>query len=199
MTTARPSTYDTTFSCEWQAEILGTPPLIAPERQYVYPQAVEEVERDALQILLRAPAESAPVMATFALGFADTSLPHGLWSCPNPRQLCAIAGGYAYIIDTYRPERWMQIPYRPVTWVEASAGQGLLLFAGFYALWALGAEGMAWETSRLSWEGVRVTEIDGLRLQGFGWDLETDAEVPFTVDLATGQHTGGAGPRTSTF
>ncbi len=131
-------------------------------------------------------------MATFALGFADPSLPHGVWSCPNPRQVCALAGGYAYVVDIDQPEKWMQIPYRPVTWVNVAPEQKLLLFASFHRLWALGVEGKAWETGRLSWEGLRVSGTDGQRLHGFGWDLETDSEVPFTVDLATGQHTGGA-------
>ena len=192
--TARSSTFDTTFPHNWQVEILAEPPLIAPTRHYVYPRAIEEVELGALQVLLRSQPGVAPVMATFALGFADPSLPHGIWTCPNPQQMCAIAGGYAYVIETNRPEQWMQIPYRPVTSVHAVGEQGLLLFASFHTLWALGAAGLAWETSRLSWEGVRVTAIDGRLLHGFGWDMATDAEVPFTVDLATGNHTGGAGP-----
>ncbi len=192
---ARPYTQDASFAHPWQAEILNKPPLIAPARQYVYPQAVEEVERGALQILLWSQPGVAPVLATFALGFADPALPHGVWTCPNPKQMCAIAGGYAYIVETDRPEEWMQIPYRPVISVHALAEQRLLLFAGFHAIWALGTEGQAWETARLSWEGLRITEIQGQELHGFGWNLATDADVPFTVDLATGHHTGGASPR----
>jgi hypothetical protein len=194
MTSTRSAPYDRAFPHDWQIDILENTPLIAPERQYFYPGAVEEVERGALQILLRARAGSAAVMATFALGFADASLPHGIWSCPNPRQLCAVAGGYAYIVDAEHPEQWIQIPYRPVTWVQAVPEQGLLVFASFYSLWALGVKGQTWETKRLSWEGVRVTAIHGGRLHGFGWDMDTDAEVPFAVDLANGEHTGGAGP-----
>lgn len=196
MTTAKSYTLDTTFPHDWQVEILEGAPLIAPKRQYVYPQAVEEVERGALQILLRSRPGDAPVMATFALGFAEPSLPSGIWSCPNSRQVCAIAGGYAYVVDVDGPDQWLQIPYRPVTWVHAAREQGLLLFASFHAVWALGVVGKAWETGRLSWEGLRVTGIDGQQLQGFGWDLDSDAEVPFTVDLTTGQHVGGAGPTT---
>lgn len=191
---ARLCTLDTIFPHDWRVEILERPPLIAPARHYIYPQAIEEVELGALQILLWSRSGTAPVMATFALGFADPSLPHGVWSCPNPREVCAIAGGYAYIVEVNCPEQWMQIPYRPVTAVHAAPEQGLLIFAGFHALWALGPAGKAWETSQLSWEGLRVTETDGRQLHGFGWDLDTDTEIPFTVDLATGQHSGGAGP-----
>jgi hypothetical protein len=183
---------DTTFPHDWQAEILEALPLIAPKRHYIYPQAVEEVERGALQIYFQSRPQADKAMATFALGFADPSLPHGVWSCPNRDQICAIAGGYAYVVDIDQPEKWMRIPYRPVTWVDPAPKQKLLLFASFHRLWALGVQGKAWETGRLSWEGLRVTGIDGQHLHGFGWDLETDSEVPFTVDLTTGQHTGGA-------
>lgn len=190
----RPVTRDERFPHLWQAEVLENAPLISPARHYVYPQAVEEVERGALILLMRPDVSVAPVLATFALGFADPSLPHGIWSCPNPRQLCAVAGGYAYIVDTESPEKWSQIPYRPVIGVHSAVEQDQLIFTGFHKLWALGIDGQAWETGRLSWEGIRVTEIDGSTLHGFGWDLATDSEIAFTVDLATGRHTGGAGP-----
>ncbi len=188
----RAITRDESFAHNWQAEILEFPPLITPAKQYVYPQAVEEVERGALQLLLRAEPRVAPVMMTFALGFADPSLPHGIWSCPNPKQLCGVAGGYAYIVQADEPAQWVQVPYRPVVSIHPAAEQDLLIFTSFHQLWALGPEGPAWETARLSWEGLRVTEISGQRLQGFGWDLQTDTEAAFTVDLATGTHTGGA-------
>lgn len=193
MTLGKLHRHETTFPHDWQVEILETPPLFALARHYIYPQAVEEVERGALQIYFRSRPEAETAMATFALGFADPSLPHGVWSCPNPRELCAIAGGYAYVVDVDRPDKWTQIPYRPVTWVGAAPERKLLLFASFHRLWALGVEGKAWETRRLSWEGLRLTGIDGKYLHGLGWDLETDVEVPFAVDLSTGDHTGGTG------
>jgi hypothetical protein len=188
-----PVTVDT-FPHRWQAEILQAPPLIAPARQYVYPRAVEEVERGALQLLLRSRPGAPPVLLTCALGFADPSLPHGLWSCPDPDQLCAVAGGYAYIVQASEPGRWTQIPYRPVTSIHAAPDANLLIFSSFHRLWALSKSGHAWETAKLSWEGLRVTEISGTKLEGFGWHIETDTEVPFAVDLTTGKHTGGIDP-----
>src|SRR5487761_1480093 len=158
---ARCCQFDESFPHTWRAEAVEHPPLIAPAKQYFYPKFVEEVEVGALQLIVRPSPDIAPWMATFALGFADPSLPHGIWSCPNPWQLCAIAGGYAYIVDVDSPEEWMRIPYRPVTWVRAEPESALLLFAGFHCVWALGVAGKAWETARLSWEGLRMTGIDG--------------------------------------
>jgi hypothetical protein len=62
---------------------------------------------------------------------------------------------------------------------------------GFHTVLAWGVGGVAWETKRLSWEGVRVTRVEDEVLRGLGWDMMRDVEVEFAVDLRTGEHTGG--------
>lgn len=179
------------FPHRWSAEVLDRPPLIAPVRQFVYPQQVEEVERGALQLLVR-PATGAPFLATCARGFADPSVPHGLWSCPHPDWLCAASGGYVYLIHTLQPEEWQMVPWRPVLEVRSLPDHQLLLFVGHHAIFAWGREGRAWESQRLSWEGVQITEITGETLHGLGWDLMTDKDLPFALDLRTGEHRSSA-------
>ena len=75
--------------------------------------------------------------------------------------------------------------------VLALSRHGLLVFVGFHAMVAWGAEGLAWQTARLSWEGIRITGVEGGELRGFGWEMATDKEVEFAVDLRTGAHSGG--------
>ena len=182
---------DFTLARDWQAEVLASRPLILPQRQFVYPALVEEVERGALEVLIRPAGGGLPFLATCALGFAGPGVPTGVWSCPDPAWVCIAAGGYVYLIDTGDPARWEQVEYRPVTEVRAIAEQRLLLFSSFHALLAWGSEGRVWETGRLSWDGVRITEILGDRVLGLGWDMESDRELEFEVDLKTGQHRGG--------
>ncbi len=177
------------FPHSWQAEILAERPLILPPRAFTYPREAEEIERGALSVMVK-PASAAPFLATFALGFADPAAPTGLWSCPGPGELCAVSGGYAFVVDTADPGRFTQIAYRPVLEVRTLPDHNLLLFTGHHALLAWGASGLAWQTARLSSEGLRIAEIRGGELRGFGWDLLTDREVPFTVDLRTGRHPG---------
>jgi hypothetical protein len=178
---------DLAFSHAWQAEILRERPLILPPRHFTYPREAEEVERGALEILIR-PEPGGPFLATFALGFADPVAPSGLWSCPAPGDLCAVAGGYAYIVDTRAPQRFTQLDFRPVFHIEPLPAHNLLLFAGSYALLAWGPAGLAWKSARLSSEGLRITAIEGDNLHGFGWDLVADREVPFTINLRTGEN-----------
>jgi len=191
-------TVDLSFPHHWQASILATRPIILPTRHFVYPVHAEEVERGALEVLIR----SSPIsldrsvskrspsaqefLATCALGFRDPAVPTGLWSAPNPDEICAVSGGYAYLIDTTNPDRFTMIVFRPVLEVRSLAAQGLLLFVGHHAILAWGRNGQAWQSEKLSSEGVTIVSVDDHLLQGRGWDLMTDKETPFTLDLKTG-------------
>jgi hypothetical protein len=178
---------DLSFPHEWEAEVLPARPLILPKRHFVYPREAEEVERGALEVMVR-PAGSGvqPFLATCALGFRDPIVPTGLWSAPNPAEVCAISGGYAYLIDTTSPERFTMIPYRPVLAVRPAIDAGLLLFAGHRSILAWGTAGQAWESGKLSDEGLTITEIRDGVLRVVGWEMMSDSEKPFAIDLATG-------------
>ena len=65
MTTPTPSptpisTVNLSFPRRWQAEILPRRPLILPPRHFIYPRHAEEVERGALEILIRPHAPLEP-------------------------------------------------------------------------------------------------------------------------------------------
>ncbi|MGA8938886.1 MAG: hypothetical protein WB439_06950 [Acidobacteriaceae bacterium] len=186
------------FAQTWTARILDAPPLIAPARQYVYPQHIsgeeDAMNRGALLLDIK-PAAGANFLATCALGFRDPSLPTGVFTCPRADDLLALAGGYAYLIDTQSPDRCVHLPLRPVTQVLPAPlfgnQAGLILLAGFHNVIAVDANGLRWQSARLSWEGITLTHADDHHLHGTGWNMQTDREVPFTIDLITGVHEGG--------
>jgi Polymorphic toxin system, DSP-PTPase phosphatase len=177
------------FPHTWAAEVLKSPPLITPARHFTYPRQIageeDALARGALQLLVR-PAEGGAFLATCALGFTNATMPSGVLSCPNPSDLCAVAGGYAYIIDTLNPERSTHISLKPVVSIHPIPSQNLILFAGFRTILGWGTDGEAWHSNKLSWEGIRITGIQGHTLHGTGWDLLTDRELPFALDLRTG-------------
>lgn len=178
---------DFTFPHRWRAEMLAVRPLILPPRHFVYPQTAEEVERGALEVLIRPDGSDAqPYLATCALGFRDPVAPTGLWSTPKPEELCAVAGGYAYLINTAAPERFTMIPFRPVLEIRPLVQEGLLLFVGHHSILAWARDGKAWESEKLSDEGVTITGIDSGVLRGTGWEMKTDRETPFALDLRSG-------------
>jgi hypothetical protein len=163
----------------------------------VYPQNAEEIERGALEVLVRPDTTSKKYsrdgqffLATCALGFRDPAVPTGLWSCPKPEELCAVAGGYAYLIDTTAPENFTMISYRPVLAVRAVPDHGFLLFVGHHSILAWGATGQAWESGKLSDEGVTITGVEDGVLRGLGWEMRTDKETPFVLNLQNGNCLG---------
>jgi hypothetical protein len=179
------------FPHNWQAEVLAARPAILPARHFVYPREADEVERGALELMVRPGDGAQPFLATCALGFRDPAAPTGLWSTPNPDELCAISGGYAYLIDTRTPERCTMLPYRPVLQVLAAVAQGLMLFVGHHSILAWGAQGQAWESAKLSDEGITIRGFANGVLQGVGWEMITDREMPFVLDLQTGRRAAG--------
>ncbi|MGB6691379.1 MAG: hypothetical protein WBE76_26390 [Terracidiphilus sp.] len=201
------SKVDLTFPHHWHAQILPARPAILPARHFVYPRDVEEIERGALEVLVRPGASGVdkeskpsrspgmgPFLATCALGFRDPIIPTGLWSAPNPCEICAVSGGYAYLIDTTAPERFTMIPFRPVLEVRPLRAENLLLFVGHRAIIAWGRDGQAWQSEKLSDEGVTVTGVENFVLHGEGWTMTTDKEAPFALDLRTGQRIAPARP-----
>lgn len=179
---------DFSFPRNWEAQILPARPAILPARHFTYPREAEEIERGALEVLVR-PRRADAFLATCALGFRDPAAPTGLWSAPHPDWLCAVSGGYAYLIDTTAPEQFTMVPYRPVLGIRAAVPDSLLLFVNHHRILAWGSDGQAWESEKLSDEGVTLGAIEAGILRGQGWDMQTDEETPFHVDLRTGRRT----------
>lgn len=174
------------FVRSWRTEILKSRPLILPRRHFTYPAIAEEVERGALEVLVT-PANSGSFLATCALGFRDPAAPSGLWSTPNADWLCAVSGGYAYLINAENPVEFSMIELRPVLGVHAAIDEGLLLFVGNRKMIAWGNDGLAWESDSLSDEGITVERIEGAKLHGRGWELMKDREFEFDLDLKSGK------------
>ena len=69
------------FPHTWSVEVLKTAPLIAPARQFTYPQQIageeDALARGALQLLVH-PVTGGTFLANCALGFTDKSMPTGV-------------------------------------------------------------------------------------------------------------------------
>ncbi len=179
---------DLSFPHQWNAEVLSTRPPILPARHFVYPREAEEIERGAMEVLICPEVEGGrPFLATCALGFRDPAAPTGIWSTPKPEEICAAAGGYAYLIDTRAPEHFTMLTYRPVMTIVPAVEADLLLFAGHRSILAWGRGGQAWESEKVSDEGVAISGVEGFVLRGTGWDMKSDREIQFSLDVRTGR------------
>ena len=186
--------FDFTFPRNYEVRILEAAPPVHPvEKLYHYPVELEEGDRSGAY--LRVTPRSGPAwVGFFALGFESDQVVSEICSSPDPDAFCAVVGGYAYVVKAHNPAQWLRVEQRPVVDLRVLSRQGLLLFAGFTSITAVGSSGIAWTTERLTWEGLMITGISGDKLLGHGWDALADKEVSFEVDVKTGKHTGGARP-----
>jgi hypothetical protein len=182
------------FPQTWQAKVLTGPPMIAPARSFVLPQAVpgeeDALARGALWIEVM-PRTGGTFLLQCALGFAGKGVATGVWSTPEPDVLLAVAGGYGYLVQTTEPERSSLLPLRPVVEVNEALAADALVLLGFHALYVLQPH-ETWQSPRISWEGVTISGIAGESVEGTGWHLPSDRELPFALNLRTKQLTGGA-------
>jgi hypothetical protein len=191
------------FPRSYEAKVLESYSLVNPaEKLHHFPAVLDEGDRSGIYV--RVVPQQAPQnpdsqkanswIGFFALGFESEHAARGLYSCPDPDSLCVVVGGYAYLVNTLDPDRWMQLEQRPVMDVRPVPEFKLLIFVGATTISAVGESGWLWTTGRLSWEGISISEIKQHVLHGAGWDALKDKEVPFEVDINTGLHIGGTHP-----
>lgn len=186
--------FDFTFGHHYEIKVLESAPPVHPvEKLHHYPVELEEGDRSGVYVRI-VPNHGPAWFGFFAAGFNSPQVMNAVCSCPDAASVCVVAGGYAYVVKSGEPAAWFRIEQRPVVELKTVTDQQLILFSGFTSITALGPEGVAWTTERLSWEGIRISQIRSGTLHGFGWDALADKEVPFEVNLKTGKHTGGASP-----
>lgn len=160
-------------------------------KRLFYPGATEIGGRDGVNVHV-IPHGGDEWIGTFSAGGFGPKSVTDVCSTPNPTKICVIAEGQGYIVDVVHPEIFDNLPIFPVLAVRSSAKHGLLIFASHTELLAVGTDGIAWRTARLSWDSMKLTSMGEDDLCGVFWDIRSESEQSFTVNLATGTHTGGA-------
>jgi hypothetical protein len=176
------------FPHDYGLELLEKP---GAERPVRIPKSVEEVESLLVRVT---PRGTAPWVGAFALGFVTQDLISGVYAWPDGHSFAVVAAGYGYVVRADDPAQWVRLQPMPITDVRVLPEAGLIVFADFTHMYAYDGVKNLWQTERLSWDGVTVTQVATNHIFGLAWDAMEDKEVEFVVDLRTGQHTGGAKP-----
>lgn len=178
------------FPADFEFERLGELPASRVKRLF-YPGATVAGGRDGLNVHV-IPHRSEEWIGTFAAGSFGPKTVTEVCNTPNKNKLCVVAEGQGYIVDVERPDCCESVPIFPVLALRSSAKHGLLIFANHTELLAVGDQGLAWRTARLSWDSMKLTSMSEDELCGVFWDIRSESEQSFTVNLQNGTHTGGA-------
>lgn len=109
---------------------------------------------------------------------------------PNGSSVIVIAGGECYIVD---PEAKRSIENFGGDLISAweIPDHDLVVLGSPINFEAIGSSGRSWQSKRISWDGFRNISLNGMTLTGEAWGFE-DIWIPFTLDITTGNHAGGA-------
>lgn len=118
----------------------------------------------------------------------------GIYSCPDPDRICVVAGGRGYLVNAHDPTTWSPIETYPIIDIASVVDCSVLVLANFTHLVGIGKVGVVWETERLSYDGIKLTEATPQQIRGLAWSAPRQRWVEFTVDTMTGRHRGGARP-----
>lgn len=180
---------DQSFQRLYDCQVLSeTTPTRA--QHYFYPGASTQGGLDGL-ILEVTPLRGPAWIGTFAPGDIAKAGVTGVFTMPNPREVCVVVGSQGYLVNVEAPTTWETIRAIPIIDVRPIPQHNLVIFANFTELFAYGLTGLAWRTKRLAWDGLTLVAISKDSIHGEYWDYASDTKKDFVVDLQTGNHVGG--------
>ena len=181
---------DTTFPKAYECEELTELPQPALLPHYYYPGATVGNGRDGLLVEVR-PEGKQSWNGTFAFSQIVPKGTSGIFSTPDPKRVCIAAKGAGYLVSAMEPTSWELVRATPLIDVRPVGVRGIIVFASFTNLVAYGATGIIWRTKRLAWSNLKITEVTDEIIKGVFWDIRSEANAEFVVDLATGTNIGG--------
>jgi hypothetical protein len=110
---------------------------------------------------------------------------------PSGTSLIVVAGGQAYVIDADDRSQLTTFGGQIDTALFAPQASLVILSNGI-DLEAWNANSRRWKTRRISWDGIWDLKVDQEHVRGQAWNPFDDCEVPFSVDLRTGDVEGGS-------
>ena len=177
------------YSCEIAPEFPGSGDWGCPVYRFVErPELVERFAQLGEPFVIRIRHDDGSEwVGLLARGFYGL---RGVYSCPNPDQICVVIDGSGYLIDTRSPSDYRSLPMHPILSLERVHDTGTVLCGGFIDLLLIDGDGLLWVSGRLCLDDLHVRNIDRSTINCTGRQIRED-ETWFSVSLKTGQLVSG--------
>lgn len=178
------NSFPRTYECEQLDE------LPSGVLRFYFPGARSDGGNDG-PIVLVTPSSAERWVGIFAFGHHGPSGTSCIYAFPDPDVICVVSSGDGYLVNVNVPTNWRQIEVYPICEVIPFPGQNIIVFVSHTDMTAFGAHGVVWRTKRLAWSGMKITNVTPASIKGETWDIRSDANIAFSVDVRTGCHHGG--------
>jgi hypothetical protein len=176
--------FKTNYSVDSKGEL---PPAGGPVVAFGPEGTNPNVGLDGSPLCLISPAGRAPWMASFKFGYPSRLALSGIFSTPNPKKLCIVAGGCGYWVDVFQQTK-SDIKCFPIRQVHICEKPNLLVFVDCTRLAAYDANGLKWRSERLVLDDLFIVDRDMsvLTCEGLGLNAATATTVQLKIDLLSG-------------
>jgi hypothetical protein len=115
----------------------------------------------------------------------------GIYTTPQIDKMCIVTGGKGFIINVNEPQKVTDVPVLPIIEVHPLVDFNIMVFVSFTDIAGFGLDNIQWK-SRVSCDGIHITNISHGQINGSARDSAKGAEVEFSIKLETGELSGGA-------
>jgi hypothetical protein len=179
---------DRTFNGDYDCQVLDEIPH-GTGMSYYLPKQQTGVGQDG--VLLRiTPKDTSSWIGLFSSVKKYPGTPSRILFTPNLNTICVICSGDAVITDVTCPEKCTLLDFEPITEVVTVKEREMIVFAGFTKLMVFDGSNVMWETSRVAWDELKITSINPSSISDEYWDVATEKQARFRVDLDTGEVSG---------
>lgn len=188
------------FESHYDVQLLDSLHGREPDHIFSIPRSLSE--SDVLSMETRAPGANACLLeciagngnvwtGRFERGPEGIS---GFYATPALNTVLFVIEGQGYWVPTLEPATYKVVATIPIKQVIRVPGRDIVLLVDFVRIEAYGPEGFLWQTKRLSWDGLQITEVNSMTIRGLAWDSPAYSHLEFSVDTSTGTATGGSSP-----
>jgi len=184
---------DEKFLCNFGYKVLDEVPSVASTIVYI-PNEGPGVGRDGMIVKFTSSSIEESWIGIFAYG---DMLPSGeckVYPGPGRNLLTILAKGEGYIASPDDPSSFVHVKSCPAIRAIPITNHKLMLFHDYTEIVAYSEYELVWETSRISWDGIKIDEVTENEIIGKSWDAPTEKYVSFKVDIRNGNHQGGSSP-----
>jgi len=135
------------------------------------------------RLVIRATVDEERWVGMFTAGIDGV---HNVFATPDPRRVCCVVAGLAYVVDVKDPGAGAELAHWQTVSVTPVPGGNTLLLVGFVDMTALGQRGIEWRSERLVLDDLRILQVSADEIVCSGTIPGHDAPR-ITLDLATGQ------------
>lgn len=127
----------------------------------------------------------------FAFGMNGNLVTKAIVPLPSSDRVLVVSNGDGFIVRESLPGKFEKVRAVPIRSIHVIESHKLVVLADDTSLSAYGAEGLVWATDRIGWHELRVERIRESEIECKTFDIRSDEDVSFTVDLETGARHGG--------